>query len=523
MRLSDAITCSSLGNAALVGGGTSLEQDVLWVQVVDHPDIVEWVEAGHLLLSTGYNWPRDDDGACNIVERLAAKGACGVVLAVPHFLDHFPAASIEAAQRTGLALLELPWEVPFSQITQAILRELIDEKGRALAQSDLIHRQLTQAAIASDSIGELAAVLARVLGKDVAFADGDGCVLAFAAAQPDSAVAEDGLKQWVADPGVLAGIDAAPNAVRLRASPATGTSQPEWCAGCSIRIGAAREGYVFLRDNTVLSSVDLRALEHASTVAALQISRQRELLASESRLGYALVAALIEGRFDATPQSLERARLAGWDATARYRVVTILLNEPNPLTSDGFRRREELAGLVKNFLSHRRFKALICLSANTVQFLAPDELDVREFWDALPHKGCGAAVSQAYAGVSGMVDAGSEMTQFMHQIRPGKLQCFEDTLFPRVLNGDAAAREVMMHRIIAPLEDGKREALLSTALALAAEGFHLQNASTRLGVHISTLRYRIDRIAELTGLDLATVDGRFQLQFAARIQGMRDD
>jgi len=91
-------------------------------------------------------------------------------------------------------------------------------------------------------------------------------------------------------------------------------------------------------------------------------------------------------------------------------------------------------------------------------------------------------------------------------------------LFPRVLKGDEGARRVFVARLLGQLDDGKRgQHLLETALALTQEGFHLQHSAERLGVHISTLRYRLEKLSELTGLDLESVEGRFQLQMAARL------
>src|SRR2546430_2787158 len=111
MLLSEALASAPLSAGRVVAGASHADKDVSWVQVVDHPDIESWVKPGHLLLSTGYNWPKPDAEAAGIVEKLAAKGVCGVVLAVPHFLEHFPAASVQTAERVGLALIEIPWEI----------------------------------------------------------------------------------------------------------------------------------------------------------------------------------------------------------------------------------------------------------------------------------------------------------------------------------------------------------------------------------------------------------------------------
>jgi len=133
------------------------------------------------------------------------------------------------------------------------------------------------------------------------------------------------------------------------------------------------------------------------------------------------------------------------------------------------------------------------------------------------------AVSQPKIGAEGMRIAGRETAELIEHLKPGRVHHFEDMLFPRVLNGDVDAKRVFVARLFGPLEAGKRgQQLLETALALAEEGFHLQRASERLNVHISTLRHRLARLSELTGLDLESVEGRFQLQVGARIYLMND-
>src|SRR5258706_1872813 len=177
MMLSEALSSEPLSAGRVVAGVSHADKEVSWVQVVDHPDIESWVKPGHLLLSTGYNWPKSGNRAAAIVDKLAAKGVCGVVLAAPHFLDHFPAASLRAAERIGLTLIEIPWEVPFSEITQAVHRELVDQQSRALERSEQIHRELTEAAVSGHSLNDVAQVLGRVLDRPVSIHSIDGNVL----------------------------------------------------------------------------------------------------------------------------------------------------------------------------------------------------------------------------------------------------------------------------------------------------------------------------------------------------------
>ena len=521
MKLADAIAEGPLSAARVVAGAECIDRDISWVQVVDHPDIESWVKSGHLLLSTGYNWPKDPDAGRDIVERLAAKDICGVVLAVPHFMDHFPATSIEAAERLGLPLLEIPWEVPFSEITQAVHRELVDQQAHALARSEQIHRDLTEAAVSGHSLHDVAQVLGQVLGRQVSILGADGTALGVAGTVQNRGSGEAAeLYRALEEGRGLSQVDAAQHPVRVQVPSPDSTSQAALSlAVYAARVRADRVGYIAVHEGDVpLTALDLRAIEHAGTVAALQISHQRELSLQEARLGYALVASLIEGHFEDKPQALERAQLLGWRSDRRYRLCTVLLDEPNPLSREGFAKRETFAARAALGLERRGTRSLMSLSANQVHLLLPDDLNVEDWWAEFQPTRMAVGVSQVHSGVEGMAAAGRETAELNEHLKPGRVHHFAEMLFPRVMRGDDDARRAFLSRLLGRLEEGKRgQHLLETALALAGEGFHLQRSAERLGVHISTLRYRVERLAEQTGLDLESVDGRFQLQVAARL------
>lgn len=522
MQLDEAFRTSPLRVGTVVAGADHLAKEISWVQVVDHPDIESWVEPGHLLLSTGYNWPKGGAQAAALVEKLAAKGTCGVVLAVPNFVAHFAAETIAAAQRVHLPLIELPWEVPFSSITQYVHRELVDRQSRALAKSEQIHRQLTEAAATGDSLQDVARVLGQVLERSVQIHSAEGALLAaHAVAQGGHASPPfaQGVFRALSAGGGIQAMDKQTRAVRWHPRPSRLATAAQSVVGCAVRNRNGGLGYVLVAEGVPpLNEIDLRAVEHAGTVAALQIAHQRELSAHEARLGYALVAALLEGRFDETPSAIERARLLGWDPEQPYRLATILLDEPNPLSSEGLTRREQLAGQLTQALRQKNVAPLISLSANQINALVPDTVDVEWLWSAIAHGRCAMGVSELHQGIAGMHSAGREVADLMPHTKPGRVHFSDEAMFPRVLAGDPAARRLFIARVFGVLEADKRgRALIDTAIALTDEGFNLQRTADRLHVHISTLRYRLGRLAELSRLDLDTVEGRFRLQLVVRL------
>ena len=179
MDLAALLTHTVLNRATVAAGAGALHAEVSWVHLVDHPDITGWIKPGHLLLTTGYHWPYSTDAQAQraLIQALQAAGLAGVILAVPRFLDHFPVDAIDEANRVGLALLELPWDVPFSQVTEEVHARIIGNQHAMLVRSEAIHRALTNAAARQASLTELAGVLSELLDRDVTFTAPDGALL----------------------------------------------------------------------------------------------------------------------------------------------------------------------------------------------------------------------------------------------------------------------------------------------------------------------------------------------------------
>lgn len=82
-----------------------------------------------------------------------------------------------------------------------------------------------------------------------------------------------------------------------------------------------------------------------------------------------------------------------------------------------------------------------------------------------------------------------------------------------------------VHEWLAPLLDHDRQEsadLTVTLTAYFAHATHYTETATSLGIHRSTLGYRLHRIRNLTDYDLADPETRFNLQVATRIwQGLR--
>ena len=227
---------------------------------------------------------------------------------------------------------------------------------------------------------------------------------------------------------------------------------------------------------------------------------------------------MLEGKFSPTPSAIERAQASGWSENRNYRVCLVLLNEPIPLSIEGFTRRSRTAERISQAMQSMGVPPLMSVSLNQVSFLLPAEMAPDAVWRAVRTEGSAMAVSRVHQGVTGMAQGAEDVSALLPLLKPGKLHDFDEVLFPRALMGDADARRLLVEKLIEPLGNPKRgNALIETALTLAREGFQLLNTSKALNIHISTLRYRVERIESMLSISLDCPDDKFKLQVAAQM------
>ena len=284
---------------------------------------------------------------------------------------------------------------------------------------------------------------------------------------------------------------------------------------CPVRVATEAAATLWaLEDGAPLTELDGRALEHAAVVFGLTLAQEGATRTLEARLGYSFVDSVLEGRFDASPQSFERARAVGFSPGGVYRLLLIALPEAAPLSSEGFERRERLALELRHRLSAAGAAALVTVAQEQLTALLSPDVDARQLWAGLNTKlgltglltrpGPAAALPQSYAAARALL--GHAAT--------GTLAHDTDLLVQAALTGDPEAQSALVGRWLAPL--AAQPKLLATLRALVAQGFSLKDTAAALGLHANTLRYRLERLEMLLGSNVTEPGLRFELELAVR-------
>ncbi|HEY3238932.1 MAG TPA: helix-turn-helix domain-containing protein [Acidimicrobiia bacterium] len=263
---------------------------------------------------------------------------------------------------------------------------------------------------------------------------------------------------------------------------------------------------------------DVLALEHGAVVLAMELAHLRSLAETELRLHRDLVHDLVSGTDDESAYA--RAEAIGYDLHRSHHVV--VTQGRGRSGGDALARAVEQAavGLEQGSLLGRRSGAVLLLAHGPPGWDDLLAAVVREV---------GPAVAM---GVGGRCETPADFPRSAREaflaleirqasLTPDGVTAYDDLGIYRLLAQGEHNRELegFVRQWLGSLldYDAKSGSELVKTLAQYLEcGGNYDETAEAIAVHRSTLRYRLQRIREISGLDLNDVDSRFNLHVATR-------
>ncbi|MDT4946542.1 MAG: hypothetical protein QOH14_3275 [Pseudonocardiales bacterium] len=259
------------------------------------------------------------------------------------------------------------------------------------------------------------------------------------------------------------------------------------------------------------------ALEHASTLLAMELAHQRGVAELELRLRRELLDELLEGRDSASAYA--RAAAVGHDLRGPHHVISLRWRRGGErATSEATERA--LTRLGSSWLLTRRNGRCVVIIR--------DPQDAGQLFDAIADQ----LGQEGSLGVGTTYDSPAQLPEsYDESVRaltireasrsPDGVTSFSDLGIYRILgtpetNDDVAA---FVEQWLGPLlaYDTRRKTDLVRTLAQYLDcGGNYDQTAQALVIHRSTLRYRLRRIRDLAGLDLNDVDSRLNVHLATR-------
>ena len=288
-----------------------------------------------------------------------------------------------------------------------------------------------------------------------------------------------------------------------------------------------------------------RALEHGSTILALELSKERAAAEVERRLRGDLVEEVLAGGLDRE----EAERLARQAERLGHRLphrAWVIVLEPDDARAEADMstrgRQDRLDGALADLVRRRISGALtVVRSASAVVLVpvetAPDLATVEKLAEqvlmvaapVLRPATVSVGVGNLATSVAELARSHVEARQALRLSRRagararvtsyrslGAFRLLLEVQSPEALHG-------FVIELLGPLlkyAESRETPLLETLEALAASRWIRRAAARSLGIHINSMTYRIERIESLTGLTLDDPETRVAIAIALRARAM---
>ncbi|MEC3953206.1 PucR family transcriptional regulator [Nocardia sp. CDC153] len=488
----------------LRGGGGGLGRTITLVITSELAEPQQWMSGGELVLTTGMGLPLGRADRQRYLEDLHAVGIAGLGFGVGLSYETVPEDLIEAADRLGLPLFEVPLPTPFGAITKKVMQRLADQEYEQVLRASRAQPRLTRAAI--QGARAMSKELAAALSATVLVIGADGAIAEAQPRKPAAGILER-IEEFLGARGDGAG------------SGVIQVGSGQYLVLQAITAGQTVHGYLAVVTDAALSPVDQVLLGHASSLLAIDFEKPARLRIAQNRLNSQAMAMLLAEPGD--PDTMWQTLGTAADRTGRVRALVLRCASPGAAVQALEAVDAQLRPLNRQLFAHVAGDRVAVLlsgsdSDDTAEQLltglpapvratmraglsAPQPL--RRFTSAVEH--AELAASAALPGARPLELAASAGHALL--------------AFPEAQRVLGAVSEAMLQPLVDYDERNGTDLIGSLRAYLEAHG-QWETAATVLGVHRHTLRSRVAKIESVLGcqLDQALVRAELLLAVIAR-------
>jgi PucR family transcriptional regulator, purine catabolism regulatory protein len=495
----------------LLAGEAHIDRPIRWVHVSELEDPTPWLKGGELILTTGLGIGSTPAKHRAYVKRLADAGLTGLGFGLGFTHDKSPRSLVTAAEQAGFPLFEVPYPVPFIAITEAVFTRIVAEQYDTLQRAVDAEHVLTRAVMEGSGIEGIARSLAGVTKGWALLVDLHGLPIA-STGRAASLRAE---RVW--------------EELRTRRPDGTSFSVTLVDRGHHIwvqPVGAQGrvEAFLAVGKPDQPSQLDRIVAGHALSLFAIELAKARAVADARHRLQGDFFDELARGDLSATEAAKGLARF-GFDRGAR--VVVLSFEAADTAIDAG-----TLADAATDDRSRTGGGFLASAHDGGVHLLVPAEPppDLAEVSASIGAR-LGADLRTGAGSAVGADEVGRSLREARYALQVCRLEGWPQAGFAdlgtyRLLlsMADPDALRAFSDSMLAPLDAYDRDhggELLLSLQAFLQHNARWESAAAQLFVHRHTLRYRMRKVEELTGRDLASSFDRMEFWLALRARDLQ--
>ena len=525
----DALELPVFGEASVVAGQSGIDNIISRVHIITMPDYnwYQWTKGGELVLTVGFGLRANEDKQQRIIQSLVDHKIIGLVLSIGHYFEETPDILIREANRLEFPIIEVPGNLPFVEITEAIFTRIVNEQYSLLQRAQAIHKSLMSVVLNGGTLQHLVESLAQLLDKSITIESSSFRVLA----SSQQGVIDEARKRtleagqttldvinYLQDTGLHRTLLRDKQPIRIPPQPDYGLHIERIVA--PILVAQSLLGYMWIIANRDgLTDLDILAVEQAATVAALLLYKEKAVQESKRAMRGDFFSQLLNVKESSLPQLESQADIFGFRLNRNYQVIVIENQEAAP---------SNIANSVESFLLEDTPALVTIRGSRVVVVLQTRQQSNGKRIARLLHDQLSLTRGNYLVGIGtetkSLEDIATSYEQAQEAITiaistkqtEGIFAFDELGLLHWIIQlSDEALQANIFYRAICELDEHDSQ-LCETLEAFLDFGGSMKDAADTLYIHRNTLAYRLDRIEEIIHLDIRETQNKINLYVALK-------
>ncbi|MBV1759056.1 MAG: PucR family transcriptional regulator ligand-binding domain-containing protein [Dethiosulfatibacter sp.] len=520
----EALNLESLKESKIIAGHKGLDNPIRFVNVMEVPDISDWISEYEMILTTAYPFRNADHCWNKLIEELQTKKLSAFAIKTHRYITQIPNELVVMGNQLNIPIIELPPHTRFDLIIKDIMREIVNIDYAIIKKSERIHRDFNKIILSGGGLQEIVDTLSKLTGCMVGIHDKNNNLLA-----------------------------ASSNYKTMKEIELTKSKEEKRSITIYERI-SAHIRLVSLEKE--FEEIDIKSLERARDAVAIVMLKKQAEEEVERRYKNDFLDDVVQGVFRSKESLIERGNFFNIDLSGSYLLFLIEIDKPDRIFSTQFEKRKvqthniltDLFNVVFNSFFSKAYESIIWNRNKNIFVLYPFknenidnsksikdlsinianniknkvDLHVKEFTISI-------GVGKFYSDV---LDINKSFNEAKEALRIGKtvwgnnkVYHYDDVETYNILMRSGSNEELKMfvEQKIGKLidYDKKRNTeLVATLIELLDCNGNIKTASKKMFLHPKTVSYRRDRIEKILDISLENMEEKFSIYMALKIKAL---
>lgn len=547
ITVEEMLRLNVMDDCNVIAGSKGTKNTVSRVNVMADPDILDWVSEGEFLLTTAYSFKKDNiEVQKKLIEESSKKKLAGIGIKIYPYLDSLSDEVINLADFLNFPIIDIHYSIPLSDIMTTVHKELFNKQASLLERIEKGHEQFINVMLKGKGVEEVVPIIHGNIKNPVVLN------LNFSNEKYEcfGNIDERTKKELIENVNDFYDINSMKSKLKIfDESKILINGKYVKRMIMPIVVKDSCYGHIIAWSTTTpLGGFDLSIIESASTIIAFSVLQSLSVREVEIRYRSEFFEDLISTDAKRKRNALDRAHFFNLNPKYHYIIEVIdfkfkldkEIEEDSQILDYIHDNVSEMVSFAEELIEYHDFRGLIASKMNSIQILLGHnnkkdleeklykfnkslEKELLTNFENIEFK---IGVGREYKGLSNI---NKSFGDALKAVRVGRVLMEQNIItfnglgIFKILCQDFLNEELedFYNETLKPLVDYDRKKsteLVKTLEAYFKHNGNLKRMSETLFTHYNTVLYRVNRIKEITNMDLDNSNDRLNLEIALKIK-----